>query len=440
MRKKSFRRGVHPQENKEWTRNVPIEVMPAPKRVVIPLQQHTGAICEPLVAAGDQVKAGQKIGESKSLISAPVHASITGKVIACEPHPHPVLPNPVNSIIIERGEGEEEANWASIQSWKGLTPDEIKARIREAGIVGLGGAAFPTHVKLSPPPQKKIDTFILNGSECEPYLTTDHRLMLENPDEILEGVRIILHALGMRRAFIGIELNKLDAIRVMEERCKSQDTFQMEVVPLKVKYPQGAEKQLIKAILDREVPRGGLPFDVGVVVQNVGTAFAVYEAVVKGKPLIERVITVSGNGINEKKNLKVKIGTLFSDVIEYCGGFRLKENIKLVMGGPMMGIAQYTAEVPVIKGTSGILVLEDFDEKERPCIKCGRCVDVCPMYLMPYRIAELIQKENFTMSDNYGVRDCIECGCCAYVCPARIPHVHLVKYAKVTLAKAKASK
>ena len=440
MRKRTFRRGVHPQEHKEWTSGKTIEVLPVPRRVVIPLQQHTGVICEPLVNTGDQVSAGQKIGESKALISASVHSSISGTVIACKSYPHPILPNTVNSIVIEEREGATDVTWTEKQDWTVLSPDEIKAKIKEAGIVGLGGAAFPTHVKLSPPPLKKIDTFILNGAECEPYLTNDHRLMLDNPDEIFEGAKIILHALGIMRGYIGIEVNKLDAINIMKERCAQEKVFQIKVVPLKVKYPQGAEKQLIKAILNREVPRGGLPFDIGVVVQNVGTAYAIYEAVVKNKPLIERIITVSGIGVKEKKNLKVKIGTLFSEVIEYCGGFCANGGMKIIMGGPIMGVAQYTAKVPVIKGTSAILVLEAFEEREGPCIKCGRCVDVCPIFLMPHRIAEFIQRDNFTMSEAYGVRDCIECGCCSYICPARIPHVHLVKYAKMSLAKVKAAK
>ena len=338
-------------------------------------------------------------------------------------------------------------------------------------MVGLGGAAFPTHVKLSPSAEKPIDTLILNGVECEPYLTNDHRLMLERGGEILEGARIVQKVLGVRRAYLGIEANKLDAIvhKTVEHSpgliaeginppyksgtniLSSLNTFLVfaaimtvpsgsgvEVVGLKVKYPQGAEKQLIRAVLGREVPSGGLPFDVGVVVQNVGTVLAVLEAVASGKPLIERVLTVSGDGVAEPKNLLVRIGTSFAAVLAACVGSQLNGEAKVLMGGPMMGIAQYSLEVPVIKGTSGILVFRrGRQEKERPCIKCGRCVEVCPMGLMPVRIADYAEKDNFAMCLEYGVKDCIECGACAFVCDTKRPLVHWVKYAKWNLARKK---
>jgi electron transport complex protein RnfC len=442
MRLKSFRGGVHAPDRKEATRDRPIEVLPPPARVVIPLQQHTGAPCEALVKEGDAVALGQKIGDSKAFVSAPVHASIAGKVTAVQLLPHPVLPKPVLSVVIEAGETPEvaaaggppdQAGYAA--GWESLTVEQIKGSIREAGVVGLGGAAFPTHVKLSPSPEKPVDTLVLNGVECEPYLTNDHRLMLERGEEILEGARIVMKVLGVRRAFLGIEANKLDAIRHMEKLAVRAG---VEVVGLKVKYPQGAEKQLIKAVLNREVPSGGLPFDVGVVVQNVGTLLAVLEAVTRGKPLIERVLTVSGDGVGEPKNLQVRIGTSFAAVLEACGGARLDGEAKVLMGGPMMGIAQYSLEVPVIKGTSGILVFRRGRlEKETPCIKCGRCVEVCPMGLMPMRIADYAEKDNFAMCQEYGVKDCIECGACAFVCDTRRPLVHWVKYAKWNLARKK---
>ena len=453
MRLKSFRGGVHAPDRKEATRDKPIEVAPIPARVVIPLQQHTGAPCEALVKEGDTVTLGQKIGESKSFVSAPVHASIAGKVTAVQALPHPVLPKPVLSVVIEAeaaGEGGAAAEGpAGAQpgakpaaaspelsgSWQALDNEEIKRRIREAGVVGLGGAAFPTHVKLSPSAEKPIDALILNGVECEPYLSADHRLMLERGGEILEGARIVMKVLGVRRAFLGIEANKLDAIRHMQQLAAGTG---VEVVGLKVKYPQGAEKQLIKAVLGREVPSGGLPFDVGVVVQNVGTVLAVLEAVTRGKPLIERVLTVSGDGVAEPKNLLVRIGTSFAEVLEACGGAHLDGEAKVLMGGPMMGIAQYSLQVPVIKGTSGILVFRrGRQEKETPCIKCGRCVEVCPMGLMPVRIADYAEKDNFAMCVEYGVKDCIECGACAFVCDTKRPLVHWVKYAKWNLARKK---
>jgi electron transport complex protein RnfC len=443
MRLKSFRGGVHAPDRKEATRDKPIEVLPPPARVVIPLQQHTGAPCEALVKEGDTVALGQKIGESKSFVSAPVHASIAGKVTAVRALPHPVAPKPVFSVVIEaEAPGAEAAGEAvggrpaePAVNWQALDNEEIKRRIREAGVVGLGGAAFPTHVKLSPSAEKPIDTLILNGVECEPYLTNDHRLMLERGEEILEGARIVMKVLGVRRAFLGIEANKLDAIRHMRKLAAEAG---VEVVGLKVKYPQGAEKQLIKAVLNREVPSGGLPFDIGVVVQNVGTALAVLEAVAWGKPLIERVLTVSGDGVGEPKNLQVRIGTSFAAVLGACGGVHLDGEAKVLMGGPMMGIAQYSLEVPVIKGTSGILVFRrGRQEKETPCIKCGRCVEVCPMGLMPVRIADYAEKDNFATCVEYGVKDCIECGACAFVCDTKRPLVHWVKYAKWNLARKK---
>ncbi len=446
MRLKTFRGGVHAPDRKEATRDKPIEVLPPPSRVVIPLQQHTGAPCEALVKEGDTVALGQKIGDSKSFVSAPVHASIAGKVTAVQPLPHPVVPKPVLSVVIEaEAEGAADRGAEGGQpaaggpqpagSWQSLDNEEIKRRIREGGVVGLGGAAFPTHVKLSPSAEKPIDALILNGVECEPYLTSDHRLMLERGGEILEGARIVMKVLGVRRAFLGIEANKLDAIRHMQELAAGAG---VEVVGLKVKYPQGAEKQLIKAVLGREVPSGGLPFDVGVVVQNVGTVLAVLEAVTLGKPLIERVLTVSGDGVGEPKNLQVRIGTSFAAVLEACGGASLDGEGKVLMGGPMMGIAQYSLQVPVVKGTSGILAFRrGRQEKETPCIKCGRCVEVCPMGLMPVRIADYAEKDNFAMCVEYGVKDCIECGACAFVCDTKRPIVHWVKYAKWNLARKK---
>jgi electron transport complex protein RnfC len=438
----SFKGGVHPPEHKHQTDNTPIELMPLPSRVIIPLLQHTGAICEPLVKVGDEVQEGQKIGEAKAFISAPIHASISGTVVAIEDHPHPSVAMPVRSIIIESKNPPVPGTWETKADWSALSGKELLDRIKEAGIVGLGGAAFPTHVKLSPPKETKVDTLIINGVECEPYLTVDHRLMVERALDILEGVKIIRKVLRINRIYIGIEKNKPDAIKLMQEYAADTsrwDGATVEVVPLKVKYPQGAEKQLIKAIMRKEVPSGGLPFDVGVIVQNVGTALAIYEAVVKGKPLIERMITVGGNGIKSPKNLAVRIGTPFAKIIEYAGGIVTNGHpLKTIMGGPMMGIAQYTLDVPVIKGTSGILVLaEQKPKKERPCVKCGHCVEICPMNLMPNRLADFAERDNFAECDVYHVRDCTECGGCTYICSSNRPIVHLVKYTKVNLSKMK---
>jgi electron transport complex protein RnfC len=413
--------------------------MTEPARVVIPLHQHTGAPCEPLVAVGDMVTAGQKIGESRSPMSAPVHATISGKVTAIEPVTHPVYPRAVPAVIIERVEGAPApAAWDQRADWRALTTDEIKERIRAAGVVGLGGAAFPTHIKLSPPQGRKVDVLLLNGVECEPYLTSDHRLMLEHPEEILEGMRILLKVLGVERAIICIEENKPDAIKVMGDLCaREAGDGRAEVAALKVKYPQGAEKQLIKAVLGREVPSRRLPFDVGVVVQNVGTARAVYQAVVLGKPLIERVVTVSGESVRDPQNLLVRIGTPISQVIEQAGGIALEGELKVVMGGPMMGITQHTLDVPVVKGTSGVLVLRHDPDTEdtRPCVKCGNCVDACPMYLVPHRLGSLSERGAFAEAEAWGVYDCIECGACVYVCSSNRPTVQLIRHAKWNLAQ-----
>lgn len=437
----SFKGGVHPPEHKHHSEQKPIERMPLPSRVVIPLQQHIGAPCEPLVKIGDEVQEGQKIGESKGFVSAPVHASISGKVVAIDDFPHPVIAKPVRAIVIENT-SPTPASWDTKSDWSALSAKDILDKIKDAGIVGMGGAAFPTHVKLSPPKQSPVDTLIINGVECEPFLTVDHRLMVEHTEELLEGVKILLKALGVKRGFIGIEKNKPDAIQLMQKSVADAARWNgatVEVVPLKVKYPQGAEKQLIRAITGREVPSGGLPFDVGVIVQNVGTAFAIYEAVVKGKPLLERAVTVGGPGVKEAKNLLVRIGTPFASVIAFAGGIVAQQHpLKTLMGGPMMGIAQYTLDVPVIKGTSGILVLEEVQpKKRRPCVKCGSCVSICPMGLMPNRLAEFSGRDNFAECAAYHVTDCIECGGCTYTCPSGVPIVHLIKYAKLNLSKTK---
>lgn len=436
-----FRGGIHPPEYKQQTEHTPIQRMPIPPRVVLPLQQHIGAMCEALVNVGDEVQEGQKIGEAKSFIAAPIHASISGKVVAIETHVHPAMAKPVRSIVIEAANPPETASWDKIEDWSGLSQKDVLDRIQAAGIVGMGGAAFPTHVKLSPPKQSRVSAVILNGVECEPYLTSDHRLMVERPLDVIEGLKIILHALDVKQGYIAIEQNKPDAIELMQKHAAAANWqgAAVEVVPLKVKYPQGAEKQLIKTVLGKEVPSGGLPFDVEVVVQNVGTAFAIYEAVVKNKPLIERIVTVTGNGVKNAQNLLVRLGTPFSTLIDYAGGMTVQGgSLKVIMGGPMMGLAQYSLDVPVIKGTSGLLVLaQETQKKMLPCVKCGACVRICPMNLMPNRLAEFSERDNFAECGAYNVRDCIECGSCTYICPSARPIVHLVKYAKLNLSKMK---
>ncbi len=430
---KTFRGGVHPPEAK-LTASKPIETIAQPDRVIIPLSQHTGAPSKPTVKVGEEVLIGSKIGEAEGFISVPTHSSVSGKVKAIANYPHP-LGRPMPAIEIENDSRDE---WIDLSHWTDLTnssPDEIRRAVREAGIVGLGGAAFPTHVKLSPPEGKTIDTVILNGAECEPYLTGDHRLMLEHPDEIIEGLRVIMKVLGAARGYIGIERNKPDAIDKMSEKVEDEESI--EVVGLKVKYPQGAEKQLIKALTGREVPCGGLPMDVGCLVQNVGTSYAIWQALKLGKPLIERVVTVSGSAVKSPGNYMVRIGTTFSHVIEQAGG--MDEGCsKIIMGGPMMGIAQHTDQVPVVKGTSGMILLSAQDvriDEPGPCLRCGKCVDHCPMRLVPNEIARFVEKGRIAEAEAYGILDCMECGVCAYVCPSKINHVHLFKIGKAEIAQ-----
>ena len=430
----TFPGGVHPPISKEATRNKKIEPAKIPERVIIPLLQHTGTPCEALVSKGDGVSVGQKIGEAKAFVSSSVHATISGEVTEIKPLPYPLGSETASVVIQSDGKDEWLESGESID-WKALSPEEIREIIREAGIVGLGGATFPTHVKLSPPKGKKINAYILNGAECEPYLTCDYRLMVERPREILEGFRILMAALGVKNGYIGIENNKPEAISALEREIKGEQNIQMKV--LKTKYPQGGEKQLIKAILRREVPSGGLPFDVGALVGNVGTAFSCWEAVVLGKPLVERVITVAGSGIKEPKNLRVRIGTPISDIIKECGGFNGQSG-KVIMGGPMMGLAQWTSDVPVIKGTSGILVFpqeEVLEEISLPCIKCGNCVDSCPVNLIPTFIESYAEKGKFEEAKTLGALDCIECGVCSYVCPSKRPLVQMIKYAKFEITR-----
>ncbi|MCD6167166.1 electron transport complex subunit RsxC [bacterium] len=438
IRRRTFAGGVYPPEEKSHTEKKPIEEMPPPTTVVIPLQQHIGAPSEPIVKQGDQVRIGDRLSEPQGFVSVPVHASVSGTVQKIAPLPHP-LGDQMLAIVIEN-DGQDTVTDAikPDENYLALTPDEMRQKIKEAGIAGMGGATFPTHVKLSPPESKPIDILILNGAECEPYLTADHRLMLEYSQDIFNGLKIFQKILNVKKTYIAIEKNKPDAIRKMEEI--AQGNKEVEVIGLKVKYPQGAEKQLIKAITGREVPTGGLPMDVGCLVQNVGTAKAVFDALRWGKPLYQRVITVSGPGIQKPKNLLVRIGTPFKDVIAFCGGYTETAN-KLVMGGPMMGLSQYTDEVPVIKGTSGIVVLDGKTSptvEPSPCIGCGRCILTCPMGLVPTTIAQYVEAKNYEMAKKWNALDCIECGACTFVCPAKRPllqSIRLGKYKIQTLNK-----
>jgi len=435
---KTFHGGVHPDDGKSLSSSRPIEELPVPSEVVLPVRQHIGAPARIVVKKGDTVKKGQVVAEAGGFVSAPVHATVSGTVKAVEARYVP-LGVKVESIVIE-SDGEDA--WAegldSPREYDSMTPDDMRRAVADAGIVGMGGAAFPTHVKISPPSDKPIDTVILNGVECEPFATCDHRLMLERHRDIIEGLKIIMKILGCSRGYIGIELNKPDAIKTMREAVK--DLKGVSVEGLKVKYPQGGEKQLIYAITKRKVPAGGLPMDVGCLVQNVGTAVAVYEAVALNRPLIQRVVTVTGNGVRKPANVLARLGDSFANLIEYAGGYTEKA-AKLINGGPMMGIAQFTDEVPVLKGTSCILVMEEDGTElgsELPCISCARCVEVCPMNLVPTVIARLVEYERWDDVREYGALDCIECGCCSYICPSKRKLVERIKFGKAMLNRIRA--
>ncbi|MCF7825438.1 MAG: electron transport complex subunit RsxC [Candidatus Marinimicrobia bacterium] len=428
----SFRRGVHPDEYKNLTCHLSARELPLPDEVFIALHQHIGAPCEALVAKGDQVKTGQKIADSPAHVTSPIHASITGTVVAVADFPHP-LGGKVPMIHIKRdGEEDEWEGLSTPDNWETSSKEDLAKLVREAGIVGLGGAAFPTHVKLTPPSNKPIDHFILNGCECEPFLTCDHRNMLEQTDHILMGMAITMRILGVEQGIVGIEANKADAIAAMEARVKALH-LNFKVQPLKVKYPQGAEKMLIDAALGRKVPAGGLPMDVGVVVNNIATALAVYEAVVEGKPLIQRMLTVTGDAIQKPGNLIVRIGTPFQVCVDACGGLK-EATSQVFMGGPMMGLVQYDFQVPTLKATSGIVCMESSQltsMRHYPCIQCGACVSVCPMNLVPTRLSRLAETGKYADCKEWGLFNCIECGSCAFVCPSGIPLVQWIRVGKV---------
>lgn len=435
---KGFRGGVHPPDGKELSKGKAIVILPAPEKVIIPLSQHIGAPAESLVKIGDLVKKGDMIGEAKGFVSVPVHASISGKVTAVANFPHSAGKSLPAIQIESDGLDEWSENIKENSNYKNLSPEEIKTIIQNAGIVGMGGAAFPTHVKLSPPANKKINTLIINGAECEPYLTADHRLMLEEPQKVLEGAVIIARVLSVKDIYIGIEDNKPDAIKVLADATSLYEG--VKVVSLKVMYPQGGEKQLIKAVTGKEVPSGGLPMDVGILVQNVATVAAVYDAMRFGIPLIERIVTVTGSGVKEPGNFRARIGTSSFKLIEAAHGFK-SEIGKVISGGPMMGMAQYTLDVPVVKGMSGLLYLPQNEVENAAfdaCIRCGRCVAVCPMGLLPNMLGIYAELDRFEDAEKTNLMDCIECGSCSYVCPSKRPLVHLIRYAKAdVIAKRK---
>lgn len=436
----SFRHGVHPPELKELTAARPIHRLPFPEEVVLPLRQHTGKPAVPLVRVGDRVERGDKIAEADGWVSSPVHASATGRVVEIGLWPHPDGSYD-RAIRIEVEEySPQAARPRLVPDWHGLAPKEIVLAIKDAGVVGLGGAAFPTHVKLSPPNEQKIDVLVVNGCECEPYLTTDHRSMVEYPERVHLGIQILMRALGVERAMIGIENNKPDAIEAITRTLPPNSG--VTVHPLTVKYPQGAEKMLIAALLGRQVPSGGLPMHVGVIVQNVASVQTIGEVFESGLPLVERIVTLTGRGIRNPSNLKVPVGTKIRDLIDACGG--LTENAReIVFGGPMMGAAQPNLDAPIVKGTTGVVILGEEECKlpqSYPCIRCGHCVDACPVFLNPQLLGSLALAGRYDeMVERAHLTDCMLCGCCSYVCPSNIPLSQMFALAKNELRRRKAA-
>lgn len=417
--------GVHPSENKEFTEHLALKRFPEPETVVIPLSMHAGAPANAIVEVGDTVKVGQKIGESAGFISSPIHSSVSGTVIAIEPHKHATRGECLSVVIRSDGKNTLHESVKPNKDLDSLTPDEIIEIVREAGIVGMGGAGFPTSVKLKP--AKPVDTILLNGCECEPYLTADHRVLLEFADDVIFGLKAMIKTVGAEKGIIVIEDNKPDAIELME--AKASECSNIEVVVAKTKYPQGAEKMLIKRVMGRQVPRGGLPADVGCVVANISTTKAISDAIQKGMPLVERVVTVTGEKLKNPGNYIVKIGTNTKDLIDYCGGVT-DDDVMFKAGGPMMGFIQSDLNVPIMKGSNGIIAISTDVTETQECIKCGRCVDVCPMELSPLYFAKYADEENWQGMQEKNVMDCLECRCCEYICSSKIPLVSKIKAGK----------
>ena len=434
--KKTFAGGIRLPDFKSSTSNLTIEDSSLPQKVILPLLSYGVKSLNAQVMIGEEVKTGQLIATSNEFISAPIYASISGRITEITDLPHPDF-GEAKSIVIESDGKDEKGYNLKERDYRSLSSDEIRKIIKDSGIVGLGGASFPTYVKFTIPEDKHIDSFIINLCECEPYLTVDYRIALEMPDEIFKGIEVVLKILNIESAYIAIEDNKQEAIDVLNEKAKAYP--QVKVVVLRTKYPQGEEKQLIRAVLKRVVPKGKLPLDVGVVVDNVQTVLAIYEAVLFNKPLYERIITVTGEAIKEPKNLRVRIGTPLHHIIKECGGITSDE-VEIIFGGPMMGTAVDNLEVPILAGTSGVLVLpkRKIDlQTESPCIRCGRCVEVCPMRLLPTEINKAVENKQWDFLDELNISECIECGSCAYICPSKIPLVKRIKEGKEVLTKRK---
>jgi electron transport complex protein RnfC len=436
----SFKHGVHPPQNKDLTSGMASRRFPFPEEIILPLSQHIGTPAKALVKPGDFVERGDIIASASGFISSSVHATAAGTVKSIELWPHPSGAMVPSIRITVDPNSAQMRRPRIVPRWQDVKDEDLSKEIGKAGIVGLGGAAFPSHVKLNPPKDQPIDLLLINGCECEPYLTSDHRTMLERPDDVYLGIRIALKALGITRVVIGIEANKLDAIEMM--RKTAPNDLDVTIQPLQVKYPQGAEKMLIKAVTGREVPSGALPSAIGALVQNVATAANVAAVFETGQPLIERIITITGRGIRKPGNWVIPFGTMLRDVIAHCGG--LTEDVaEIVFGGPMMGLGQANLDVPILKATGGILVLSKEECKRQdimPCIRCGKCLEVCPIFLNPQLMGALAKAERFEeLEAEANLRDCMLCGCCSYVCPSNIPLSQLFMASRIQLKRLAAS-
>jgi len=435
----AFFGGIHPNDQKAATNKKPIEKLPPPAQVVIPMSMHIGAPCQPCVAVGDQVTVGQKVGEAVAFVSAPVHASVSGKVVAVEPRPH-FSGVPVMSVVIENDYNDTICpDLKPVANPQELTAEQLVELVKNAGIVGMGGATFPTHIKISSG-LGKVDTVIINAAECEPYITSDHRIMLEMPEEIIGGATILARAFGVDRVHIGVEDNKRNAAELLQMKI-DESKAPVVVDVLHTRYPQGAEKQLCQSITGRQVPPGALPAAIGCAVFNAVTAVAIYRAVMTGMPVVERVVTVSGSGVVEPKNLLCPVGTPIHYLLDACGGVK-RETFKILMGGPMMGHSQYDMDAPIGKGTNAILAFAADEEKtiEYPtCIRCGKCVGVCPMHLQPVFMYQYERAGKLQELESANVLDCIECGACTYVCPGRLHLVQTFRAGKQKINNARAA-
>jgi electron transport complex protein RnfC len=434
-----FKHGVHPPEHKELTRHLGIRRMPFPDEIVLPLRQHAGKPAKACVRVGDRVERGDKVGEADGFVSVPIHSSGAGRVVDIDLWPHiDGTMSPAVRIVLEP-HALNVPRPRLVPRWEGLSPAQVISAVQDAGVVGLGGAAFPTHVKLSPPKDFEVHSILVNGAECEPYLTSDHRTMVEYPERVILGVRIMMHTLGVRKAVVGVERNKPDAIEALGAHLPTD--IDITLLPLTVKYPQGAEKMLIQAVTGQEVPSGKLPVSVGVVVQNVGSAAAIAEIFQTGLPLIERIVTVSGEGIRRPQNLIVPVGTKLIDLLDYCGGVT-DDAAEVVIGGPMMGVAQSNLDAPVTKGTTGVVVLTSEQirgERVWPCIHCGRCLEACPVFLNPSLLGDLARSRRYEAMEELHLADCMLCGSCSYVCPSNIPLSQQFAFSKAMLRKHKAA-